>query len=190
MLGHGRRRQSAKAEKPLRKTEDKIRCAREDALNASECEELLSGCRSLLDNLVVRIPLYSGMRVCEITHLRQFICALQQKDKWSDHPCHKSQSRKPSSHTIESYVRHIRAFWSWLKREEFIDDKPLPRGRTPKAPRKAVPTLTPQQVEQLLRAIPSKNHAGHRDFAIVLTRYVYRAADQRAFEPEAGGCEP
>ena len=58
MLGHGRRRHSAKAEKPLSKTEDKIRCAREDALNASECEELLSGCRSLLDNLVVRIPPY------------------------------------------------------------------------------------------------------------------------------------
>ena len=42
MLGHGRRRHSAKAEKPLSKTEDKIRCAREDALNASECEEYLT----------------------------------------------------------------------------------------------------------------------------------------------------
>jgi len=70
MLGHGRRWQSAKAEKPLRKTEDKIRCAREDALNASECEELLSGCRSLLDNLMVRIPLYSGNE-CPIRNERK-----------------------------------------------------------------------------------------------------------------------
>ena len=46
-----------------------LRRARNDALNAPEVEQLLFGCRDLLDNLIVRLPAYTGMRVGEVQHM-------------------------------------------------------------------------------------------------------------------------
>ncbi len=49
---------------------NKLRSAKEDALNEVEAPLLLNACRDLLDNLVVRLPLYAGMRIGEVQHLR------------------------------------------------------------------------------------------------------------------------
>jgi integrase len=48
----------------------KIRSAKQDALNQVEAEMLISACQNLLDNLVVRLPLYAGLRIGEVQHLR------------------------------------------------------------------------------------------------------------------------
>ena len=49
----------------------KLRSAKEDALNDVEAGMLLDACRNLLDNLVVRLPLYAGLRIGKVQHLRQ-----------------------------------------------------------------------------------------------------------------------
>jgi integrase len=51
--------------------EPRIRSAKDDALNEAEANLMLSECRDLLDNLVVRLPLYAGMRIGEIQHMRE-----------------------------------------------------------------------------------------------------------------------
>ena len=48
----------------------KLRSAKEDALNPVEADMMLIACRDLLDNLVVRLPYFAGMRIGEIQHLR------------------------------------------------------------------------------------------------------------------------
>jgi len=48
----------------------KLRSAKEDALTEPEASILLSGCIDLLDNLVVRLPLYAGLRIGEVQHLK------------------------------------------------------------------------------------------------------------------------
>jgi len=50
---------------------NKLRSAREDALNSIEANMLLNACHDLLDNLTIRLPLYTGMRIGEIQHFKQ-----------------------------------------------------------------------------------------------------------------------
>lgn len=49
---------------------NKYRSAREDALNPVESSMLLDACRDLLDNLTIRLPLYAGLRIGEVQHLK------------------------------------------------------------------------------------------------------------------------
>ena len=48
----------------------RIRSAREDALTATEANLLLMACHDLLDHLIIRLPLYAGLRVGEVQHLK------------------------------------------------------------------------------------------------------------------------
>lgn len=111
------------------------------------------------------------VREAQAEDLREYIRALQERTKWSQHPTIKPKESTLSPHSIASYVRSIRAFWSWLKREDFIDENPMERVKPPKAPRKIVATLTREQISQLLEAIPNKDSKGYRDRAIVVTLY-------------------
>jgi hypothetical protein len=47
-----------------------IRSAKQDAFNTSEAALLLSSCRDLLDHLIIRLPLFAGLRIDEVQHLR------------------------------------------------------------------------------------------------------------------------
>jgi len=76
------------------------------------------------------------------TEIRAFILYLQQKRCFSGHPLNKTQERGLSGHTINCYLRSIRAFWSWLVSEEIIETNPLARVKIPKPPRKVIPTLS------------------------------------------------
>ena len=46
------------------------RSAKEDVVNDVEVGILLRHCRDLLDQIVIRIPLYTGMRIGEVQHMR------------------------------------------------------------------------------------------------------------------------
>ena len=48
----------------------RLRSAKEDAPTEVESQLLLIACRDLLDNLVVRLSLYAGLRIGEVQHLR------------------------------------------------------------------------------------------------------------------------
>ena len=50
---------------------NKLRCAKEDVLTQPEAIQLLQACSDLLDNLVVRLPLYAGLRIGEVQHLKK-----------------------------------------------------------------------------------------------------------------------
>ncbi|MFC1926214.1 tyrosine-type recombinase/integrase [Chloroflexota bacterium] len=49
----------------------RLRSAKEDALTEVESKLLLTACLDLLDNLVVRLPLYAGLRIGEAQHLKK-----------------------------------------------------------------------------------------------------------------------
>jgi len=100
--------------------------------------------------------------------LRAFILHLQQKKCFSNHPYSKAQERGLSGHTINTYMRSIRAFWSWLVSEEIIDTNPFSKLRIPKPPRKVTATFSPYQIESLL-SVMNGSPEGYRDMAIVLT---------------------
>ncbi len=100
--------------------------------------------------------------------MRTFILYLQQKRCFSNHPYSKAQQRGLSGHTINTYMRSIRAFWSWLVEEEVIESNPFSRLKIPHPPKKIIATFSPYQIESLL-GVMSSSAEGYRDVVIVLT---------------------
>ncbi|MEA3442693.1 MAG: tyrosine-type recombinase/integrase [Chloroflexota bacterium] len=100
--------------------------------------------------------------------IRTFIFHLQQKRCFSNHPYSKAQRRGLSGHTINTYMRSIRAFWSWLVEEEIIEVNPFSRLKIPKPPKKVIATFSQYQIESLL-SIMNNSPEGYRDMVIILT---------------------
>lgn len=103
--------------------------------------------------------------------LRRYILHLQTRPKWSGHPTIKQNGDHLSPNTVAHHVRHIRAFWSWMYAEEFIEYNTFARVKTPKETQKVVTPLTAPEVTQLIKAIPRNNHRGYRDSCIIITFY-------------------
>ena len=103
--------------------------------------------------------------------LRNYIRHLQSKSRWSNHPTIKQSHGQLSDHSIATYVRTIRAFFSWLTRECFLEINPFARIKPPKAPRKIVSTLTSEEAEKFFKSIPLNDAKSYRDFAFLLTLY-------------------
>lgn len=66
--------------------------------------------------------------------MRAFILYLQEKRCYSQHPYAPPQTRRLSPHTVNCYMRSIRAFWSWLVGEGIVDQNPFDVVKVPKAP--------------------------------------------------------
>jgi integrase/recombinase XerD len=101
--------------------------------------------------------------------LRRFIIALQDKKKYGNHPYNKPQKEKLSPHSIDTYCRGIKAFFSFLSREGFIKVNPIEKVKLPKLPELVIPTLTQKEVKRLLAQPDKHSDQGFREFAILLT---------------------
>ena len=74
----------------------RLRSAKEDALTEVEAQLLNNACRDLLDNLVVRLPLYAGLRIGEVQHLKKSwldwekgIMTIPARQQWQCYDCRK-----------------------------------------------------------------------------------------------------
>ena len=103
--------------------------------------------------------------------LRRYIRHLQSRQKWSTHPTIKKTHGNLSPHAVATYVRTVRAFFSWLTREGFLIENPFISIKPPKTPHKIVPTLTSEEAKMFFKAIPQDDDKGYRDFAFLLTLY-------------------
>ncbi|MFC2058391.1 tyrosine-type recombinase/integrase [Chloroflexota bacterium] len=101
--------------------------------------------------------------------LRQFAAYLRERPRFAHHRFTMPQAGQLSGHTINGYMRALRAFWSWLEREDFIRENPFSRVKIPKAPKKVIPTFTEEQLRQIFGAIDVTSPAGFRDYTIILT---------------------
>ncbi len=103
-----------------------------------------------------------------VRELREFILYLQQVRAFEHHPYTEPQTRGLSGHAINTYLRAIRAFWSWLVREEIITSNPFCRVKIPKPPKKVMATFSDKQLTAMLKAINNTTPAGFRDRTIML----------------------
>jgi site-specific recombinase XerD len=101
--------------------------------------------------------------------LREFIIHLQQVKAFEHHPYTKPQSKGLSGHAVNTYLRAIRAFWSWLVREEIITSNPFFKVRVPKPPRKVIPTFSERQLNAIFKSINTATPVGFRDYSMILT---------------------
>ncbi|MBU2009175.1 MAG: phage integrase SAM-like domain-containing protein [Chloroflexi bacterium] len=63
--------------------------------------------------------------------IRAFVLHLQHKRRFSGHPFNHAQEKGLSGHTINCYLRSVRAFWSWLVSEGIVAENPFHRVKIP-----------------------------------------------------------
>lgn len=103
-----------------------------------------------------------------VNEFREYILYLQQVRAFEHHPLTKPQAKGLSGHAINTYLRSIRAFWSWLVREDVIMSSPFSKVRIPKAPKKVIATFSNTQLADMLKAINTATVAGFRDWTMIL----------------------
>ena len=101
--------------------------------------------------------------------LRRFIIALQEKPKFANHPYNKTQQAKLSAQSIETYCRGIRAFFGFLKREDFIEKNVVAKVKMPKVPEVVIPTFSEKELAKLLAQTNKGTNEGFRDYCLLLT---------------------
>ena len=103
------------------------------------------------------------------SEIKRFILFLQRTTAYRNHPFTKQQNRGLTGHTINCYLRAIRAFWNWLEAEELIVNNPFDRIKVPKPPKKVVLPFTDNHLMRLLGVIETSTPIGFRDRTIVIT---------------------
>ncbi len=101
--------------------------------------------------------------------LRRFIIALRDKPKFANHPYNKPQQAKLSLQSIETYCRAIRAFFGFLKREDFITNNVMAKVKMLKVPEVVIPTFSEKEVARLLSQTNRGTNEGFRDYCLLLT---------------------
>ena len=104
-----------------------------------------------------------------VDELRRFTAYLKERPRFARHRFTRPQSGHLSGHTINGYLRALQAFWSWLEREDFIQQNPFARLKIPKAPKKIIPIFSEAQLRQLFGAVNISSPIGYRDYTIMLT---------------------
>ena len=102
------------------------------------------------------------------SEIRSFILHLKQKVRFSEHPPTPPQQNRLSDHSVNTYLRAVRAFWSWLMDEGIITDNPFHHVKLPRVTKKVVTTFTAEQFKLLLSSINTSVPAGQRDYIMIL----------------------
>ena len=95
-------------------------------------------------------------------HIRAFIRYLQTEAR-----CPRSD-KLLSQATVQGYVRTLKAFFSWLMREEYLANNPMAGIPVPKASTKIINTFTDDQIAQLAQGWQRPNGNNSRNLAILL----------------------
>ena len=100
--------------------------------------------------------------------IRRFILHLQGVNRFAEHPFAKPQHSGLSGHTINTYMRSLRAFWCWLEDEGIIEKNPFCQLRIPKPPKKVTPTFSEEQIRALLAQANTSSATGFRNYTTML----------------------
>jgi site-specific recombinase XerD len=96
-----------------------------------------------------------------ISQARAFVVALQGRPR-------QGTTRPLSSHSINSWARALRAFFSWLYQNDYTDEHRLKNLRPPKPTEVEIEILRPEQVQALLNACSPRTATGCRNRAMVM----------------------
>jgi integrase/recombinase XerD len=104
-----------------------------------------------------------------VQEIRDFVMYLQQRQCYSNHPLVKPRQRGLSDNTVNCYLRSIRAFWSWLVREEAVAETPFAKVKIPKTTKKVIRSFSNEQLQDFLNAVNTDTPEGYRDYVVTLT---------------------
>jgi site-specific recombinase XerD len=101
--------------------------------------------------------------------IRRFIQHLQRDVKAGENnPRRPTQDKPLSPQTVAGYVRTLRAFFSWARKEGFLDENPMMHVKTPQVPRLDMPFFTDEEIEQLLSVLKGPTAVRQRNYTMVV----------------------
>ncbi len=95
-------------------------------------------------------------------HIRAFIRYLQTEARTP------YKERPLSQATVQGYVRTLKAFYSWVSREEYIASNPMAKIPVPRAINKLIDTFSTEQITRLIVVCRQANGIGYRNLVIIL----------------------
>ena len=103
----------------------------------------------------------------DIQVLREYVLYLLKKNKFAHHPYTPEQPEFISAATVHGHVRTLRAFFSWLVREELAENDLGRSLKPPKVPKKIVSTLSDEEIRAILNTLDPRNPCDARNQTIL-----------------------
>jgi len=109
-----------------------------------------------------------SVEAVDIKLLRQYVLYLLKRNRFDHHPYTPAGKELLSAATVHGHVRTLRAFFSWLVREGLIENDLARSLKPPKVTRKAVSTLSDQEIRSILNTLSPTNACNARNQTIFM----------------------
>ncbi len=100
--------------------------------------------------------------------VRSYMVDLQGRRRFDTHATVPTQAELLSDHSINSYLRVLRAFSNWLYQEAYTAHHVLERIKLPSTTEKVQDILSEDEIVQVVRSLNPRTEIGARDQAIFL----------------------
>jgi site-specific recombinase XerD len=100
--------------------------------------------------------------------LREYVLYLFKRNSYQGHPYTPTKNTPLSTATIHGHVRTLRAFFSWLTKEEFINQNPASGLKPPKLDHKVITILSDEEIRTILNSFNPKQPADARNQTIFM----------------------
>ena len=111
----------------------------------------------------------NGVDGFNIENARKYVLYLRSRNRFDGHPFIPQQHSLLSPQTVRGHIRGLKAFSSWLYRENSTDENRLRYLKIPRIPAKLIEPLTDQEVNQIVSSINQNSPARVRNHAIFVT---------------------
>jgi len=107
-----------------------------------------------------------GISIISPMVIRGFLGYIQSTEqRWGSN--NSRATKKAGPVTLQRYYTGLKVFFNWCIQERYIEESPMVTLKKPKAPKKVVKALTPQEINMLLNSLK-----GRRDFNSVRNRAI------------------
>lgn len=100
--------------------------------------------------------------------LREYTRYLQDSGRWPNRQGTKEEKGRLSPYSVKGHVRAVKAFWSWLAREGYIEKNALAGFPLPKVPYYVIKTLNGQHIKKLFSAIDRSTAFGAKYYCMLM----------------------
>ncbi len=111
----------------------------------------------------------NGIDSFSIENARNYVLYLRSRNRFARHPFIPQQHSLLSPQTVRGHIRGLKAFSSWLYREQYTDENRLLNLKIPKVPVKLIEPLTDAEINQITSSINQDSPTGFRNHVILVT---------------------
>jgi len=101
-----------------------------------------------------------------VKDVEAYLLHLQKAIRWEHSPKMKPNGNL-SPFSIQGHARTIKAFFSWLVDQGYLEHNPIAKFPLPKVPKKLMPTLSIEQLKKLFSALDKSTPLGARNYCIL-----------------------